>query len=252
MLSNQELSAILDVGEAMLTYGGEVSRIEQTVSKMCMAYGAERVDAFSITSSMIVTVRLPGEEVLTQTRRIREWAIDYGRLAELDELAGEIAEKHLNPKEIGKRLEKAKTTSEMSGIYTYVGSVLAAGGFAMFFGGSFRDGISAAILALVFTLIDRKVNHAWLNRIAYSFITSFVSGMIAIGMVEMGVGEHLDKIMIGGIMLVIPGIALANAVRDLLLGDVITGLLRLCESLLIAAGVAAGFAAALFLGRGWL
>lgn len=76
--------------------------------------------------------------------------------------------------------------------------------------------------------------------------------MIAIFSVKSGIGENLDKIMIGGIMLIIPGVALTNSVRDLLLGDVITGLLRLCESLLVAASVAAGFAVALLIGRGWL
>ena len=65
MIDNQIMSAVLDVGEAMLTSGGEVSRIEQMMTRMCKAYGAERVDAFSITSSMIVTVKLPGGEVLT-------------------------------------------------------------------------------------------------------------------------------------------------------------------------------------------
>ena len=61
MIDNQIMSAVLDVGEAMLTSGGEVSRIEQMMTRMCKAYGAERVDAFSITSSMIVTVKLPGD-----------------------------------------------------------------------------------------------------------------------------------------------------------------------------------------------
>lgn len=107
-------------------------------------------------------------------------------------------------------------------------------------------------MAFLFTLIDKNVSHSRMNRIAYCFLLSFISGMIAIFSVKSGIGENLDKIMIGGIMLIIPGVALTNSVRDLLLGDVITGLLRLCESLLVAASVAAGFAVALLIGRGWL
>jgi len=87
---------------------------------------------------------------------------------------------------------------------------------------------------------------------AVAIVSVSTSGMIAIFSVKSGIGENLDKIMIGGIMLIIPGVALTNSVRDLLLGDVITGLLRLCESLLVAASVAAGFAVALLIGRGWL
>ena len=252
MIDNQIMSAVLDVGEAMLTSGGEVSRIEQMMTRRCKAYGAERVDAFSITSSMIVTVKLPGGEVLTQTRRIREWSIDFERLEKLNNLAEKVSKRPMTPEKIHECLEAIFEKPAYETAFTCLGAILAAGGFAVFFGGTWRDGLAASILAFLFTLIDKNVSHSRMNRIAYCFLLSFISGMIAIFSVKSGIGENLDKIMIGGIMLIIPGVALTNSVRDLLLGDVITGLLRLCESLLVAASVAAGFAVALLIGRGWL
>lgn len=58
---------------------------------------------------------------------------------------------------------------------------------------------------------------------------------------------HEDKVMIGDIMLLIPGLALTNAVKDMFVGDTITGSLRLVESVLWAAGIACGFALAVFI-----
>ncbi len=60
---------------------------------------------------------------------------------------------------------------------------------------------------------------------------------------------HEDKVMIGDIMLLIPGLALTNAVKDMFVGDTITGSLRLVESVLWAAGIACGFALAVFICR---
>ena len=37
--SDQLLAAILDIGEAMLEAGGEVSRVEKTLTLLCRAYG---------------------------------------------------------------------------------------------------------------------------------------------------------------------------------------------------------------------
>ena len=62
-----------------------------------------------------------------------------------------------------------------------------------------------------------------------------------------GLGTHQDKIMIGGIMLLIPGIAMTNSVRDMLTGDIVTGMLRLTNSLLQAAAIASGFALSIML-----
>lgn len=138
MIDNQIMSAVLDVGEAMLTSGGEVSRIEQMMTRMCKAYGAERVDAFSITSSMIVTVKLPGGEVLTQTRRIREWSIDFERLEKLNNLAEKVSKRPMTPEKIHECLEAIFEKPAYETAFTCLGAILAAGGFAVFFGSSER------------------------------------------------------------------------------------------------------------------
>ena len=52
--------------------------------------------------------------------------------------------------------------------------------------------------------------------------------------------------MIGDIMLLIPGIAITNAIRDMLMGDTISGLMRLIEGILWAGALAAGFMAAIW------
>ena len=73
-------------------------------------------------------------------------------------------------------------------------------------------------------------------------MVSFAAGLLSITLVHFGIGIHVDKIMIGAIMIQIPGIAMTNAVRDMLTGDLATGLLRLVNSLLLAAVIACGFA----------
>ena len=59
--------------------------------------------------------------------------------------------------------------------------------------------------------------------------------------VKIGVIEKVDKIIIGNIMTLIPGIGLTNAIRDLFTGDSIAGLLRSIEAVLIALAIAAGY-----------
>lgn len=54
-------------------------------------------------------------------------------------------------------------------------------------------------------------------------------------------------VMIGFIMIVIPGVAFTNSARDFLLGDTISGSLRMLESILYAACIAGGVALSLLL-----
>lgn len=56
---------------------------------------------------------------------------------------------------------------------------------------------------------------------------------------------HLDKILIGDIMLLIPGIPMTNSIRNMLVGDTISGIVRLAESLMWAVAIAGGIMVAL-------
>ena len=49
------LQAILDVAEEMLVCGAEVARVEDSITRMCDAYGCTRTNAFIITSNIQVT-----------------------------------------------------------------------------------------------------------------------------------------------------------------------------------------------------
>ncbi len=81
-------------------------------------------------------------------------------------------------------------------------------------------------------------------------ICSAITAFVVSALVGAGIGVHPDKIMIGNIMLVIPGIQLTNSLRDMINGDMISGLLNMSEALLKAIAVAMGFAIILLFGGG--
>ena len=55
---NYLMTAIMDAGELLAMHGAEVSRVEDTITRLCKAYGFVRADVFTITSSIIVTAML--------------------------------------------------------------------------------------------------------------------------------------------------------------------------------------------------
>ena len=89
-----------------------------------------------------------------------------------------------------------------------------------------------------------------LNGILQTMVCSAVTAVAVSLLVKAGIGTHPDKIMIGNIMLVIPGIQLTNSLRDMIGGDTISGLLNMSEALLKAVSVAMGFAVVLLAGGG--
>ena len=142
------------------------------------------------------------------------------------------------------RIEKIERTA-VPRFRVCLGSVLAAGTLAVFFGGNVMDGVLAAVFAVVIWLMQVYFAPVCTNNILFNFVCSFVTGVL-IGVAGHIFPIHGDKVMIGDIMLLIPGLALTNAVKDMFVGDTITGSLRLVESLLWAVSIACGFALAVY------
>ena len=61
---------------------------------------------------------------------------------------------------------------------------------------------------------------------------------------KLRLGDDAGMISIGNIMLLIPGVALTNSLRDMFSGNTISGLMRFIESILLALTIAFGFALA--------
>ena len=119
-------------------------------------------------------------------------------------------------------------------------------GFAIFFGGSWLDGLGAGLCCLAVCFLNWFLKRAALQRLFHTFVVSFMGGALCYLMILLGLGEHPGQVMMAVIMVLIPGIAITNAMREMLISDTISGILRLVEALLIAASVAFGFALAMF------
>lgn len=78
--------------------------------------------------------------------------------------------------------------------------------------------------------------------LAYTVTAACVAGFVDVGLKRLFPFLNVDAVIIGNVMLLIPGFGLTNGARDLLGGDIVSGLLRLSEAILVSIAVAAGFA----------
>lgn len=240
------LSAVLDVGEMMLTSGAEVNRVENTIQRMMQAYGCSKVDVFTITSSIVVTVQNPQGEIITQTRRILEYETDMYKIERCNALSRKVCAESLPTEMLLAEVHKIRKEKSYPKWVRFLSYSVISASFSIFFGGEVSDGIAAWLCGwLLFGAVE-VCNRLKLQRIIMNIVCSAIVGLGAVFLTRIGLGVNVDKIIIGNIMLLIPGIALTTSIRDMISGDTISGLLGLCEALLRALAIAAGFALVLW------
>ena len=245
------VSRALDIGERMLLCGGEVSRVEDTISRILKSYGAQRVEVFTILSFMSLTAVFDGETVLTENRRVSivAYSNDFTRMEQLNALSREVCATLPGLPALEEKLaaiDLPPRKKQFRELYLLLGYILSGTGFALFFGGSWRDALGAGLCCLAVWFLNWFLKRAALQRLFHAFFVSFIAGALCYLMILLGLGEHPGQVMMAVIMVLIPGIAITNAMREMLISDTISGILRLVESLLIATAVAFGFALAMF------
>lgn len=235
------LTCAMDIGEQLLISGAEVHRVEESICRMCAAFGFSRTDVFIITSSMVVTAYDQNNTPYTQTRRITTATVDIEKIHRLNGLSRQICAQSMTEDEIRKALTKAiegKTYPFWVELLCYGGI---AGAFTLFFGGTAVEALISLLVGFIVRLGISLCNKAVPGNIFAKFFSAVVATALAYAAVRLGWIEKVDMIIIGNIMTLIPGIGLTVALRDLFTGDSIAGLLRTIEAVLTALAIAAGY-----------
>lgn len=235
------IDCAMDIGEQMLVNGAEVHRVEDSVSRICRSFGAQRADVFIITSSMLLTVHCSDGSTLTQTRRIKTLGTDYHKLDLLNRLSRDICSKKMTAEQIRAEIDRIANGKKYPFGVECLAYAFIAGAFTLFFGGSLKQAAFSTLIGAVMRFVVLLSDSTVKNMIFSKFICSATLTASAFLLVRFGLVGRADEIIIGNIMLLISGIGFTNALRDLFTGDSITGILRFLEAVLCAAAIAAGY-----------
>lgn len=246
MKTEHILDIILKIAYDMLVAGSEVGLVEQQIERMCRTYRMEEVEVFIITSSIIVSVKDKNGNLFTQTRRIKRYQTDFYRIELLEQLIAYIEK---NAPEVDDINRKRKAMELMvkqehrwkNEISEYMLFSIVSMVFTLFFGGTFVDAVAAFICGFLIKLSMKSMENVKANRFITNLTASVVGAFGAWLLYKLTIPISIDKVNIGNIMLLIPGLATVNAFKDLISGEIITGLLRLTDALIQAVAVAFGF-----------
>ena len=242
LYAKQVLFYALYIGEKMLVSGAEVARVEDSMRRICTAYGAEQVDVFTITSSIVATIYGESFGAVTQTRRIPSHAINMNLIYELNNLCRRICREKMPLPQVAEELKRLEDRAKpYSPVVRTILYVIAPFLFSMFFGGAWEDALCAAAVGLIVRVVEMFFAKFPINRFVATFVLSTVGGPFVNLSGWLHPSESVDLVGIGTIMLLIPGMALTNAARDLFSGDTICGLLRFVEVIMVSMAIAAGF-----------
>ena len=236
------LDVAMEIGVNLLQCGAEIRRVEETITYICNAYGASEVDVFAIPSLLIATIVVEGETYTTKIKRNLDVTTDLFRLEKYNKLSRKICKDKPSLAEVKEEVLTIKNLKDYNIFLLYLGAILTAGGFAIFFGGSIRDGISAGLVSILMFMFLRLQKKTF-NQFVHTLICALICGFFSVVTCWIGLAENLSFVMSGAIMIIIPGLAIGTSIRDIMSNDVLSGSVRLFQAIVSSMAIAAGFSA---------
>ncbi|MBR2927414.1 MAG: threonine/serine exporter family protein [Clostridia bacterium] len=244
------LCLALDVGEGMLKNGGEVSRVEDTIERICYSYGASHVEVFTIVSVIHASIRMEDGTYSSQMRRVRTTSMNLARLEQFNAISRKVCSEKPALAVFDGYVQDVKLTKGYPVWLQLLAWAVAAGAFAVFYGGALFDTLAAMFAGCVMFCVEHYSSKR-INGIAKTVFSSLLASLIAGAFVLLGIGQDGGAIVMGTIMLLVPGMAIGTAVRDLFCGDILSGSMKLLQACLTALMIAFGYIlAATILGGG--
>ena len=242
---NLLLDLVSDLGYELAMSGAETSRVEETITRVLSTYGVGS-EVFAIPNYFLITIQTEDGTPITRMRRIGYHGNDLYGVELFSDLSRKLCQHHPQLHDAMLWLEDTKNKKA---VFTFpvllLGYFLGAFGFGIFLCGSFPDGICAGLCGIVAGTVSTIAVRQNANPFFHTIAASFFMALLAYGFGAAGIAPNADAVTIGALMILVPGLLFTNAMRDIIYGDINSGVNRIVQVFLVAAALAVGTAAAL-------
>lgn len=234
------LDVATELGYQLAMSGAETFRIEESINRVMTAYGIH-VDAFAIPNCLHITIEANDATPITRMRRIGYHGSDLDAVEKYSNLSRKICNERPAPDIAKQWLEDTKKSLRTHPFWVYLlGNFMGGCGFSVLFNGGLLDclfaGLCGVIIGLVNTFMEKQKVNMFFKTIASSFVMAFVAYLTC----YLNLNQNTEAIIIGALMILVPGLLFTNAMRDIIYGDTNSGINRIVQVFLIAAAIALG------------
>lgn len=237
-----ELELVLEAGRILMESGAEVYRIEETMKLMALSLGIGDFHGYVMNLGLAASGIMPDGELETRVITTNEINIDLQKIDAVNSLSRSLKQE----KPSLYLLRQSLTTISQLGDYpAWVLSLayfLGAGGFSLALGSQWLDAMVAALSALLMGMImgwtGRLVTTTYLKTLLSSSLLTLIVTLFH----TVGLGSSRGVILLGALMLLVPGVTFVTAIRELSQGNTVIGSSQFMYALISASSISVGVA----------
>mgnify|MGYP000116494798 CR=1 FL=1 len=232
------LGLALFIGELMLINGAETYRVEDTIIRICKSRGFNHINVFT-SPTVISDYKFDGFSFM---KTIKSRSTDLQKISLLNNFSREfVSNTEITVEEAKKELKKINRTTYYSDLIQYISTGVGSAFFAgLVEGNNIPTFISTFITSILAVKIYNKMIEVSTIPAFSSFVASSFIGFIGVILTHFNIISAPTMLVVGSIMPLLPGVSFIKGIRDLIAGDLMSGVARAFDAGVTAVSIACG------------
>lgn len=245
---NIELQNVLefavDAGRILLRHGAEIFRVEETITHICNHYGVKDLNLFVLSNGIFITAEKEGREIYAKIKHIPLAQTHLGIVDKVNDLSRKICAGEISLVDAKAQLEKIADIPSIKPHFQILAAGIGSGCFCYLLNATVADSLKSAVISMLLNIFLVFAQKAKLSRLLVNTVGAAIAAILAVALCREGgiiINSSLDKVIIGSIFTLIPGVAFVNSLRDIANSDILSGVVKMIDAILgfiyIAIGV---------------
>lgn len=240
MQSEELLLFAADAAKLVLENGGETYRAEETAMDIIHSQGGAEAECFATSTGIILSFTGEDGRVRAIVRRVNRRSMNLEKVCRIDRMVRRLKTDRLTFSEAARELDLTDRMRENPIPVKILTSATGTAFFTLLFNGGPREAAAAAVIGACVSVVVMLIQRWRLPDFMASLVGGAFAALASLFIQHLGLIPTSNITIIGVIMLLVPGLAITNAIRDMIAGDLVSGLARSVDALLTAAAISAG------------
>ncbi len=239
-MKNKAIDVGILAGKILVESGSEMWRVEDTTKRIVDHASNNKTEAFTSLTGLLVNLK---DTPYTRFMQVEKRGINMADINSVNCLSRKYTTYKLTLDELETELLKLRASKPQYPLWLQTLGAGFEGAFFMFIFTQTYDWadfplafFAGALGYLVTLFIAKRVRVRFMSE----FLGALTVGLCAVIGVRLHLGVDVQNIIIGAIMPPLPGIPMINAMRDIFEGNLLSGLERMMEALIILSAIAFG------------
>lgn len=241
---NKLCKILLEIGALLMSSGANTSRIRITTIRIAEAYGYNAELLVTHRALMLTLYDEEKDYFFSRLKRTSPHGANFRMVSGISRMSWKIVEEAWSLEQIEEEIERLKSVPNYPRWVILLMVSLAGASFCRLFSGDYIEMVVAFVATFIGLFIRQEAVKKAFNPYLCVFVAAFVSSMISGLAVYLHIGSNPEYALATSVLYLIPGIPLINSLSDILDGNIMNGMVRGMNGLMIAFSIALGLLSA--------